>query len=322
MLRHSVSWNKMILEAIESRLSPDLAVVAAERPNLWADLVARKLFALPVIRTVIDLPPVAELIPQPLPTSQVQRTLDARIGNAWSKYLGERGTMTTLNHIHRVTRAVRHLVPTIALWPEWIPTGAKLHGFRKAFGFMPNPVAQKGSVLPAVRLGGHLVFVAGTEGTTSGWLKQFTGTSAAVCRESGLSGILIGGKGTPDESDPDSGFVSIGFCPLNKVLAGAAALIHHGGIGTAAAAIESGVPQIAIPRIFMQPMNSEWMRRLGVCTVIHPREWTADNATRSVKALLSNHEMKNRVAELATRIDRPAALSATCSFLEERANYR
>ena len=67
----------------------------------------------------------------------------------------------------------------------------------------------------------------------------------------------MGGSGEMDESRLGGDLTLIRFAPLNEVLFGAAAVVHHGGIGTAAAALERGVPQVAIPRVFMQPMNAE-----------------------------------------------------------------
>jgi UDP:flavonoid glycosyltransferase YjiC (YdhE family) len=168
---------------------------------------------------------------------------------------------------------------------------------------------------------GHLVFVAGTEGTTKDWLLYFTETSASICRALGREGVLVGGTGKSNESRPDSGLTSVAFRPLNEVLAGAVAIVHHGGIGTAAAALEHGVPQIALPRVFMQPMNAEWISRLGVCSVVNPRAWTVCNGVRLLKEMIGNEEVTRRAQEIAHRIDRRAALMNVCRFLEEPANY-
>ena len=43
------------------------------------------------------------------------------------------------------------------------------------------------------------------------------------------------------------------YTPLSHVLPGAAALVHHGGIGTAAQGLASGRPQLVMPMTFDQP---------------------------------------------------------------------
>src|SRR6185312_5661771 len=116
---------------------------------------------------------------------------------------------------------------------------------RATFGFMPVP-----EFAPALNEArqGHIVFYPGTAGTTDGWLQPYLNTAAAACERIGRSGVVIGASGGP--------LTAIKFAPLMDLLRGASAIVHHGGIGTAAAALESGVPQIVIPRIFNQPSNA------------------------------------------------------------------
>ena len=64
---------------------------------------------------------------------------------------------------------------------------------------------------------------------------------------------------------------SVDFLPLEQILPSTAVIIHHGGIGTAALALKHAVPQLLLPRVFAQPQNSEWMRRLGVGLVLQAR---------------------------------------------------
>ena len=177
--RHSVRWNEIILAVIEKHRAPGLAVVSAERPNLWADLVARKHLCVGVVRAVIDLPQLPELIDTGLAGGRVQALLDARWNNNWARYLSVyRGINAGNNHASRIYRSARSSVPTIALWPDWIVDRSRLRGLRKAFGFMPVPGRPEldprlRGAIASVSRGGHLVFVAGTEGTTRGWLPQF-----------------------------------------------------------------------------------------------------------------------------------------------------
>ena len=44
-------------------------------------------------------------------------------------------------------------------------------------------------------------------------------------------------------------------------------VVHHGGIGTCAAALRAGVPQVICPFMLDQPHNARSMQRLGVCPV-------------------------------------------------------
>jgi UDP:flavonoid glycosyltransferase YjiC (YdhE family) len=52
------------------------------------------------------------------------------------------------------------------------------------------------------------------------------------------------------------------YAPLSRLRYGA--LVHHGGIGTAAAALAAGAPQLVMPFAHDQPDNAARLRRLGV----------------------------------------------------------
>jgi UDP:flavonoid glycosyltransferase YjiC (YdhE family) len=54
------------------------------------------------------------------------------------------------------------------------------------------------------------------------------------------------------------------YVPLHRVLGRAAALFHHGGIGTCAQAMRAGVPQIIAPLFFDQFDNAARVEALGL----------------------------------------------------------
>jgi UDP:flavonoid glycosyltransferase YjiC (YdhE family) len=310
MTRHVVPWNRAAFETLSKMLTDDLIIVAAERPNLWADLELRRLSPVKIVRALVDLPPIASLQPRRLPETGVQRALRARSNSAWAAYLASQGRSAASNDRFAIYSAVRPSIPTIALWPSWIAGGPILKAFRATFGFMPVP--EFAPPLDETRQG-HVVFYPGTAGTTDGWLAPYLNTAAAACERIGRPGVVIGASGGP--------LPAVKFAPLMDLLRGASAIVHHGGIGTAAAALESGVPQIVIPRIFNQPSNAEWFRRLGVCQVVKPGKWNPETATQHLLNAIQNEEMKTQAAEIAGRINRKAALDDLCQFLENPANY-
>jgi rhamnosyltransferase subunit B len=67
--------------------------------------------------------------------------------------------------------------------------------------------------------------------------------------------------------------------PFDRLLPRVAALVHHGGIGTTAAALAAGVPQLIAPFAFDQFDNAARIVRLGVgqgCATRHPERWGAE----------------------------------------------
>ena len=56
-----------------------------------------------------------------------------------------------------------------------------------------------------------------------------------------------------------------GSVPFRALLPRCAALVHHGGSGTVAAALASGLPQVLLPCVFDQPAAAATCAALGVC---------------------------------------------------------
>lgn len=108
------------------------------------------------------------------------------------------------------------------------------------------------------------------------------------------------------------------FLPLDSVLQRASAIIHHGGIGTAGSALRQGIPQLIVPRVFAQPSNAEWMRRLGVAHVLAPRDYTETTALPLIARLLSESMIRDRAMQLSRRTGLDADIHDVCAAIEFR----
>jgi len=223
------------------------------------------------------------------------------------------------NSVARVFDSVRSRIPTIALWPDWVTRGVVNPRDTLAVGFMPAP-PRLGSFGPAPV--GSLqdtklaVFVAGTIGTTAGWFDSFVRVSGAACRAVGCRGVILGG----DCAEPPVGLADCvvwrPFWPLAQVLPYADVLVHHGGIGTAARALEHGVPQLIVLRVFAQASNAEWLRALGVCSVMDPRVYSVAAVSDHLCQLLSQVEYQRAAARAARRCDSEVSLARIGHLLE------
>ncbi|KAF0716015.1 Aste57867_3072 [Aphanomyces stellatus] len=68
-------------------------------------------------------------------------------------------------------------------------------------------------------------------------------------------------------------------------------ILHHAGLGTTAAALQSGIPQIPCPIMVDQFYNAKKMVQLGVAlTTIGSKQLTAVNVSKAVKAVLHNEK--------------------------------
>jgi rhamnosyltransferase subunit B len=78
----------------------------------------------------------------------------------------------------------------------------------------------------------------------------------------------------------------------------AAAIIHHGGIGTLAQALKSGRPQIVVPYFADQLDNAARAERLGVARVVAPRRYRGLHVSRELDVLLGKKLYLRRAQEI------------------------
>jgi len=161
-----------------------------------------------------------------------------------------------------------------------------------------------------------IVFVAGSLGTTRTWNDHFFEVSVNICRALGCNGLVLGAEGMNTPVCLPDWFMLSEFVPLEQILPHASAIVHHGGIGTAAAAIRQAVPQLIIPRVFSQPRNAEWLRRSGLCIVLEPRSYTASEGLRCMELLLAGDCYRVRAKEISVRFNPETELARLCESLE------
>jgi len=84
------------------------------------------------------------------------------------------------------------------------------------------------------------------------------------------------------------------YAPHSTLFPRAAAIIHHGGIGTLAQALRSGRPQLIVPHFADQPDNAARAQRLGVARVLPPRRYRSATASRELRLLLGDDGLRAR----------------------------
>lgn len=101
----------------------------------------------------------------------------------------------------------------------------------------------------------------------------------------------------------DNIFVS-GYVAYSRAFPGAKAIIHHGGIGTTAQALKSGLPQLITPYFVDQPDNAARVQRLGVARVVPLERWTASKVMEELTALLGDSKLAARAKSVGHQISR------------------
>jgi rhamnosyltransferase subunit B len=87
------------------------------------------------------------------------------------------------------------------------------------------------------------------------------------------------------------------YLPLSKLLPHAAALVHHGGIGTSAQALRAGVPQVITPLAHDQFDNAERVQALGVSTTVPGAKINASRLSKGISQAVNQLDMREKALE-------------------------
>jgi rhamnosyltransferase subunit B len=106
------------------------------------------------------------------------------------------------------------------------------------------------------------------------------------------------------------------YVPLSALLPHAAALVHHGGIGTIAEALRSGTPQLIAPFAWDQFDNGARIASLGVGMVIPAKRLRPRKLAQSLQYLCSSETIRAQCSLLASRFIPAHDPSALCGEIE------
>ncbi len=212
-----------------------------------------------------------------------------------------------------------YVVGHVAAFPRWFcpapPSAAPPMDFA-GFPLPPERVPLPPPLQAFIqRRGRPLVFTFGTANTQLGEsLKQ----AELCCEKLELPGVMLCPRGVGARRSSER-LLLCPFIPLGAVLPETRLLVHHGGIGTTARALEAGVPQVIIPQRFDQPDNGARCTMLGVGSVLEAAQATPLLLRRTIRGLLDDAAVAPRAAELRGRIESEQGLERLAEVLEARA---
>jgi sterol 3beta-glucosyltransferase/vancomycin aglycone glucosyltransferase len=135
---------------------------------------------------------------------------------------------------------------------------------------------------------------------TAGSIAAPLGDVFADYFRSGVQAILSAGARalvigqSPDTGPQHDDVLRLPFAPYSVVFPPAAAIIHHGGIGTAAQALRAGVPSLVVPWGVDQFYTAGQMSRAGTGKFLYWRQFTPARAGAALADLMSNPTYKER----------------------------
>jgi rhamnosyltransferase subunit B len=104
------------------------------------------------------------------------------------------------------------------------------------------------------------------------------------------------------------------YAPLQRLAPRAAAMVHHGGIGTLAQGLKAGIPQLVTPLFFDQPDNAARLAALGVGDSLAPRAWSRDAIAAKLNVLLASDVIRQNCANAAAHFAQDEAVAQTCDI--------
>ena len=99
------------------------------------------------------------------------------------------------------------------------------------------------------------------------------------------------------------------------------AVVHHGGAGTTAAGLLSGVPSILAPRTIDQHSWAHLVYELGAGPAPVPfKKLTAESLAASINEAITNEAMRKRAAEIGQTLAKEDGLQKTVDMFTEYIN--
>jgi rhamnosyltransferase subunit B len=212
----------------------------------------------------------------------------------------------------------------IGAWPKWYaapqpdwPAQTRLVGFvmYDAAGLRPMPVELETFLADCEQRGERaIVFTAGSAMRHGA---GFFRTAAGACERLARPGVLITSRPEQLPLPLPAGVRQFDYAPFGGLFGRAAAVVHHGGMGTTAQAMRAGTPQLVVPFSHDQPDNAMRVKRLGLGERIAPKRFTPARAAELLARLIGDPQIGAANRKVADRFEGDRPVSRTCDLLEE-----
>jgi UDP:flavonoid glycosyltransferase YjiC (YdhE family) len=142
--------------------------------------------------------------------------------------------------------------------------------------------------------------------------------SVEAARRLGRRAVLLTGPEAYARLEPLAGDdVAVArYAPHSLIFPRAAAVIHHGGIGTVGQAMRAGRPQLVCPMLGDQLDNAERLKRLGIAERLDHGRYSAARAADLLRGLLDRPEVAAAAARVAEAVRQEDGAGVAADVLE------
>ena len=178
----------------------------------------------------------------------------------------------------------------LCMWPEWLAAPQRDWLPQASIaGFPTAPIAEGGADGSRAPARDAILF---TTGSVAGRQHAFFAAAVEACRILARPGVLV----TPHRDQvPATLTPNVTYLPyadFGALFTKAAAVVHHGGIGTVALALRAGVPQVIRPMMGEQFDNASRVERLGVGRTIYVENPSASKLAGELSSMLRSKRVE------------------------------
>jgi UDP:flavonoid glycosyltransferase YjiC (YdhE family) len=145
---------------------------------------------------------------------------------------------------------------------------------------------------------------------------EFFRTAVAACDALGARGLLLTKYPDVIPASLPPTVRHCSFAPFRQLLPRCGAIVHHGGIGTTAAALEAGCPQLVLPLAWDQPDNAARITELGAGLALGSRRRSSRHMSDALARLMTP-EVGDRCRAIASRANGEDGLELAAKWVEE-----
>jgi UDP:flavonoid glycosyltransferase YjiC (YdhE family) len=279
----------------------------------------RSAFQVPALPGVVDVSRLPLALKRTLWWLIDVTQLDPHLVPELNRWRASKG-LTAVRRVFREWLNSPRLV--LALFPEWF--GARQPDWPRCLEFASFPLWDDPHAHPVdpeldAFLSAGAPPVVATPGSANRQAERFFAAVVGALARLGRRGLLLTQYPEQLPSGLPATIVARKYAPLSRVLPRAAALVHHGGIGTAAQAYAAGVPQLVMPMAFDQPDNALRAQRLGVARFVLPKRFTGESVAAALRALLDDPAVAAAAARRRDELRDVDGVALACDALERSA---
>lgn len=209
----------------------------------------------------------------------------------------------------------------LAPLPEHAPADLPVTGFwllPRSPNWQPDPV-----LLHFLSSGPPPLYIGFGSNLTGRTPDALTALYVAALERTGQRGILFAGWGDFGNITLPPTVLRIADAPHDWLFPQVAAVIHHGGAGSTAAAVAAGVPSVAMPFLGDQFFWAQQLHRLGCGPPpLHRQSLTAGGLAHTMDDLLRNERYRTKAASLGAKIRAETGAERAADWIEQRISLR